>query len=74
MIVVMDAAVLGRRMDDTAEPLGRPPLLRPVRTKPAIRAGGMSIPECAGMLSVYDERCERHDVGPGEAYVGGDLR
>ncbi len=31
-----------------------------------------SVVVLTGTLTVYDDRCERHDFGPGEAYVGGD--
>jgi quercetin dioxygenase-like cupin family protein len=117
-----NAAVLERRMDDTAEPLGRPPL--PRRTPwaaPLLAGAGVvcmglaaatlgtadraaidaalgasqitvtsgsyeaghssgwhvhpglhSVVVLTGALTFYDERCERHHVGPGEAHLGGD--
>jgi quercetin dioxygenase-like cupin family protein len=115
-------AVLERRMDDTTEPLGRPPLPRrtpwaapllavagvvciglaatalgtahPAASDAALQAsqvtvttgsyeaghssgwhvhpGLHSVVVLTGALTFYDERCERHHVGPGEAYLGGD--
>ncbi len=114
-----NTAVLERRMDDTAEPLGRPPL--PRRTPwaaPLLAVAGLlcmglaaavlgtaepaafdvapqvtvtsgsyeaghssgwhvhpglhSVVVLTGALTVYDERCDRHHVGPGEVYLGGD--
>ena len=117
-----DTAVLERRMDNAAEPLGRPPVPRrepwavPLLAVAGVLCMGLagaiggepnsaatgaalggpqmvvtsgayeadhssgwhvhpglhSVVVLSGSLTVYDERCERHDFGPGEAYLGGD--
>ena len=36
-----------------------------------VHPGVHSVVVLAGMLSVYDAACERHDFGPGETYLGG---
>jgi len=37
-----------------------------------VHPGVHSVVVLAGMLSVYDATCERHDFGPGETYLGGN--
>lgn len=37
-----------------------------------VHPGLHSVVVIGGSLTVYDERCRRHEFGPGEAYVGGD--
>lgn len=37
-----------------------------------VHPGVHSVVVVAGALTVFDERCERHVFGPGEAYLGGD--
>ena len=37
-----------------------------------VHPGLHSVVVIAGSLTVYDERCQRHDFGPGEAHLGGD--
>ena len=37
-----------------------------------VHPGLHSVVVLSGTLTFHDERCQRHDVGPGDAYVGGD--
>lgn len=37
-----------------------------------VHPGLHSVVVLTGSLTVYDERCGRHDFGPGDAYLGGD--
>ena len=37
-----------------------------------VHPGLHSVVVLTGSLTVYDERCQRQDYGPGDAYLGGD--